>query len=210
MTPSINLHSHTESNIHIAKNSELKSVCDILASAFTNDPVLQWLSGYAHIYPSLFRSEVEALYKHHNHIYINNEHTGAALWLPPGVPVTAPFHWRVVVIAWKMLRTKGYRSIKRATLLDKVIEANQPEEPHFYLHAIGASLDNQGRGIGSALIKAGLATCDKLGMPAYLESSNEKNNPLYERHGFRIIRENKLPDGGPKVWYMQREVHPAH
>jgi ribosomal protein S18 acetylase RimI-like enzyme len=45
----------------------------------------------------------------------------------------------------------------------------------------------QGRGLGSALLKAGLARCDAEGAAAYLESSNPKNVPLYERHGFEVI-----------------------
>jgi ribosomal protein S18 acetylase RimI-like enzyme len=78
------------------------------------------------------------------------------------------------------------------------------EEPHFYLHAIGARLDDQCRGIGSALPKHGTAICDAKGYPAYLESSNVKNNLLYDRYGFEITAEITLPDNGPTFWLMRR------
>jgi GNAT superfamily N-acetyltransferase len=43
---------------------------------------------------------------------------------------------------------------------------------------------HQGRGHGAALLRYALERCDREGLPAYLESSNSRNVPLYERHGF--------------------------
>jgi ribosomal protein S18 acetylase RimI-like enzyme len=40
-------------------------------------------------------------------------------------------------------------------------------------------------------------------MPCYLESSNPRNVPLYERHGFEVTAEHWLPDG-PVMTYMWR------
>ncbi len=44
------------------------------------------------------------------------------------------------------------------------------------------------------------------GMPASLESSNEKNDALYQRYGFKAIAEKKLPEKGPRIWFMYRET----
>lgn len=43
----------------------------------------------------------------------------------------------------------------------------------------------QGRGHGSRLMEAALSRCDADGVPAYLESSDPRNIPLYERFGFQ-------------------------
>ncbi len=193
--------------IRVATPDEMGQVCDILGSAFTDDPVMDWICGQPKIYSTMFRAEAEALYKKHGHVYLNDEGTGAAMWLPPGVAHKAPFHWRVLVLIWKMLLASGPASMKRGMLVDQMFAKYHEQyasEPHFYLHAIGAAYNNQGRGIGSALLKAGLEVCDKQDMPAYLESSNVKNNVLYERYGFKVVDEETLPDGGPTVWFMKR------
>ena len=188
-----------------AHESDIKQVCDILGDAFSNDPVLNWLTPKSSIYPALFRTEAEALYKKHNHVYINSNSTGAALWLPAGISPKSPFHWRLFSTLFSLVAASGISGLKRASELEKVFAENHPQEPHFYLHAIGAIQDFQGKGIGSALLKAGLATCDEQGMPAYLESTNPRNNPLYERYGFNIVGEATLSNGGPSVWFMRRE-----
>jgi hypothetical protein len=40
--------------------------------------------------------------------------------------------------------------------------------------------------------------------PAYLESSNLRNVPLYQRFGFDAIEEISLPEDGPTLWTMLR------
>jgi hypothetical protein len=42
-------------------------------------------------------------------------------------------------------------------------------------------------------------------MPAYLESSKEKNVPFYERNGFKVRERFEVPNGGPPIWLMWRE-----
>ena len=60
-------------------------------------------------------------------------------------------------------------------------------EPHWYLPLIGVDPARQGKGYGAALMRHALAACDRDGMPAYLESTNPRNVPLYERHGFALL-----------------------
>ena len=62
-----------------------------------------------------------------------------------------------------------------------------PKEPHWYLPLIGIDPAHQGKGLGSVLMKHATDICDRDGVLAYLESSNLRNVPLYERHGFESL-----------------------
>ncbi|MBV1915641.1 MAG: GNAT family N-acetyltransferase [Pseudomonadales bacterium] len=194
----------------VTKNTDVQRAAAILGSAFTNDPLLNWLTPHTPLYGALFLAEADALYKKHGHIYLNQDQSGAAIWLPAGVASKVPFSLRMLTTIFQLVMRSGLGSLKRVHELEKEFAKNRPLEPHFYLHAIGASLDNQGKGIGSTLLKAGLAECDKHGMPAYLESSNIRNNPLYQRYGFEIINEATFSDNGPTVWFMRREINNIH
>ena len=60
-------------------------------------------------------------------------------------------------------------------------------------------------GIGAALLERGTRACDDQQMPAYLESSNRLNVPLYQRHGFEVIHQQRISARGPTVWFMWRD-----
>jgi GNAT superfamily N-acetyltransferase len=199
---------HPQHQIRLANREDTDTVCRILASAFANDPVMTWLSGHPEIYATLFRLEALSLYNEHNHVFINAAKSGAAMWLPAGISHHAPMHWSLGSAIWGLFKTGGLKSLRRGLSLERLFEQYTLDEPHFYLHAIGAEQGKQGQGIGSLLLKAGLQLCDAQGLPAYLESSNQLNNPLYQRFGFRVINEIVLPDNGPTVWTMLREARP--
>jgi ribosomal protein S18 acetylase RimI-like enzyme len=195
-----------ERGIRVARHGEMEQVAQVLSDAFAEDPVFTWFCGQPRIYREFFRFEAEALYERHSHVYVNEARTGAAMWLPPGVAARVPLHWRILPVASKLVATAGLTGARRARILDKTMSASHPSERHFYLRSIGVRRESQGRGTGSALIQAGLDLCDRHHVPAYLESSNERNNALYQRHGFEIVSEASLPERGPTIWFMRRDA----
>ena len=50
-----------------------------------------------------------------------------------------------------------------------------------------------------------LELCDRERLPAYLESSNIKNVPFYQRHGFEVQEEIQVAEGGPILRTMYRK-----
>lgn len=91
-------------------------------------------------------------------------------------------------------------------MLNAAVAPFHPRSPHWYLAVLGTDPSAQRTGIGSALIKPTLRRCDTDGIPAYLESSKEANISFYQRHGFRVTQEIKVPQG-PMLWAMLREPH---
>jgi ribosomal protein S18 acetylase RimI-like enzyme len=179
-----------------------------LGAAFVDDPVFQWLIpvGVAHRdrrLATFFTSMARSYLRRDKHAYLAGDGVGAALWSAPGswaLPMTEVA--REVVPS-----TQAFgRQLLRALRCQLWIEARHPKEPgHWYLGYLGVAPGHQGQGFGAAMLRAVLDGADKAAVPAYLESSNERNLSLYERHGFRVVEAAPLLGIGPTVWRMWRE-----
>ena len=77
--------------------------------------------------------------------------------------------------------------------------------PHWYLQTLGVDPPHQGQGIGGQTIQPVLREADMSRLPCYLESSKERNVPFYEKHGFQVVKEDRLGKDGPRFWTMLRE-----
>jgi GNAT superfamily N-acetyltransferase len=65
---------------------------------------------------------------------------------------------------------------------------------------VGVDPERQGQGVGSAIIREGLALADRESRPCYLETSEPRNLAFYQRLGFVVLQEAILGRGGPKAW----------
>ena len=179
---------------------------DLLVRSFDDDPVSNFVfSGDRRRrlgLHSFFTTLIRRQYLNFGHVYTTEDFGGAAVWGPPGR------HRQGLKELFELLPTvpflMGTRMIRALQLLTE-IDALHPKEPHWYLSTLGTEPDRQGTGIGSALLTATLAQIDEEGMPAYLESSKERNVPLYARFGFEVIEEFRSRPGSPPLWRMWRE-----
>jgi ribosomal protein S18 acetylase RimI-like enzyme len=171
--------------------AERDAVIAVLVAAFENDPVCRWFFPSSLGYHALFPKIVDALGGRafaHGGVYHAEGFTGAALWLPPGVEPDGPAIDAVV--------QQGVLAEKQATAFAvfEQMGRGHPEGPHWYLPFVGVLPNQQGRGVGSALLEASLARCDAEGLPAYLESTHPRNVPLYQRYGFEVSGEIRAGD----------------
>jgi GNAT superfamily N-acetyltransferase len=130
---------------------------------------------------------------------------GATFWRRPGAWQTPKARQLLDLPFW--LSVFG-RDLARVAAGGQAITSAHPKTLHWYLAAIGVDPPAQGTGVGSALLKTMLVRCDAERMPAYLETSYPENVPFYERRGFRVRGEQRLPDG-PPVWLMWRDPQPV-
>ena len=187
-----------------AEKRDLRPIAATLARAFGDDPVMEWFfpdpEERERRIERMFRLRVGSLLGQ-DETYTTDDHLGAAVWAQPG-------RWEMAPLAGLLLTLRLLPLTRARTALLargwKMIDAEHPPEPHYYLAILGTEPDAQGRGVGSALLAPVLDDCDRNEIPAYLESSKESNLAFYARHGFRVTGELDLPDG-PHIWLMWRE-----
>jgi len=174
---------------------------DILADAFSDDPVMNWTFGGNKAFRTTFLELARGIYLRRGFCHIIGD-DAATLWLPPGEAVALPL-MNELRIAFKAVSATGFGVVNRVKKVSGVMEKAHPHKPHLYLFAVGVRKRAQGSGLGGRLIREGLAQAR--GADAYLENSNPKNTPLYERLGFRAIAPLNLPQGAPPLLGMWRE-----
>lgn len=71
------------------------------------------------------------------------------------------------------------------------------------LDSIAVEPAAQGRGVGAALVAAGLAQARADGVGAFLSTGTPRNVSIYGRCGFRVVEQLDERGGGPHVWFMR-------
>ena len=197
------------SDLPIIRNGEaadLDLLADLFSDSFANDPIMNWVIPRTDLYPGFFNIIIDGVYLPRGITHLDDDGRGASLWLPAGEDFEMPLRLSLIGMILRLIASNGFGPIKNIRQQGDFFARYHPKEPHYYLQFIGARQQNQGQGVGSALLKEGTRLCDEVGMPAYLESSNILNVPLYQRHGFEVIHEGEIPGGGPTAWFMWREA----
>ena len=179
------------------------ALAEMLASAFANDPALSHIlpdpAKRARKLPGLFglflRTDAPDGF-----VMMSADGSAAALWRAPGkahVPMlTMARHGPALLGAFGLALTG-------ALSMDAAIAAHHPRTHFWYLHVLGCAPGRQNEGLGSALVRAGLAYVTESGLPALLETASEDNVRFYERLGFVVAEQWQIPRG-PKFWSMLR------
>ena len=169
--------------IKATTTSDEASAIAVVVLAFGSDPAARWTWPDPQQYLMHFPNFVTALGGKafaQGSAYHVDGYAGAALWLPPDVE---PDEEAVMTL----LQRTGSASEKDLSSVFEQMDRYHPREPHWYLPFIGVDPSQQGKGYGAALMSHALTPCDRDRALAYLESSNPKNIPLYERHGFELL-----------------------
>jgi GNAT superfamily N-acetyltransferase len=170
--------------IKTATASDQDQTIATIGLAFAADPMARWSypdpHQYLRYFPELVRAFGGKAFEHGTADYVDG-FTGAALWLPPDVH---PPEDELIAI---VKRTVAERNQEDIFSIFEQMGSYHPTGPHWYLPLIGVDPAQQGKGYGSALLEYALIRCDRENELAYLESSNPRNIPLYQRHGFELL-----------------------
>ena len=192
--------------------ADVPAVAGTLARAFADDPLQVWVVPDAArrvvILEDIFAVLARVLSVPAGNAWTDVTCSCAAYWIAPGPPRPLTDADRTELAALDARLSDEVR--QRLQTCDRALRAARPPGDYFYLQGIGTDPDMQGRGLGSAVLAPVLARLDLDAVPAYLESTKEKNIPFYERHGFRVTGLIQIPDDGPTLWAMGRDpVLPA-
>lgn len=188
--------------IRRATEDEYTHVIDTLVSAFTDDPVTRWFFKEDALFREIFPKFIPVFARGafaDGTVFHTGEYEAAALWHgPDSLP---PDEETLIAM---MHEAVSQDTFDHAMVMFEQLGEYHPKTPHYYLSMIGVCPEHRNKGLGSTLMVNQLAVCDHEGLPAYLESSNPRNLPFYERHGFKIIGE--IPAGEELILYpMLRE-----
>ena len=189
---------------------QVKEAGEVLGRAFYDDPFyvyflpndakrirpLAWMLGtwtrYGHLYGEVYTT--------------TDRMDGVAVWLPPESP---PMSRERVIRAGmapmpRKLGPEGYQRLMGMRRHFDELHRRDAPDPHWYLWVLGVDPPRQSQGVGGALLQPVLARADGEGLPCYLETQKERNVPFYQKHGFEVVVEDDLPDGGLHSWTMKR------
>lgn len=188
-----------------------EQVAALLGEAFAEDPLQDWImEGVGAAERPARRVDWWRFMLRHAppgaEVHTTGDGSGAACWHPPGAAKPPP----EVVGEFRRLVAELAGERAEAVLAGLArIAGRAPAEPHWHLAAVGVAPDRRSNGVGSRLLAPMLARCDRLGLGAYLESSNPRNLGFYRRLGFAVTGELCIVDERPVLTLMWRRPDPS-
>jgi GNAT superfamily N-acetyltransferase len=187
------------------REEDIEDVAAASARAFYDDPLQVW----ALRDDETRLAKLEAMFALQTRIaslpmgecYTDDSRSVACFWAPPGCWQPGPD----VVAELDPLREILADGLDRFIAAMHAMHAVHPSEPHWYLQGLGTDPPRQGEGLASAALEPVLERCDAEGVPAYLESTKERNVEFYEHRGWKVTGTIDLPHNGPRLWAMWRE-----
>lgn len=191
--------------------SQIKTAGEMFARAFQDYPLATYFIPDAFERKNKSHYPFECLIHYgvlYGEVYATSPNLeGVVVWLPSE---------KAEMTLWGMIRCGGlslYFKVGRKVVsrvlaffeyASKVHNRHAPF-PHWYLTFMAVDPVFQGRGYASALIKPMLARIDQEHLHCYLEPQNEKNVPIYQHYGFKVVEVDTIPGTDVKNWAMLRE-----
>lgn len=187
--------------ITTSSKADAERSINTIVLGFCTDPILRWLypepQDYLRTFPIITQLFGGRAYDHGSAYHVEG-YLGSALWLPPGVHPDGDG----LVSLFEESLDKAL--LENALSLLEQMERFHPNVLCWHLALIAIDPAQQGKGLGTRLLKHSLKACDKDGKMAYLESTNSANLSLYEREGFVQIGEMQA-GSSPTMFPMIRE-----
>jgi GNAT superfamily N-acetyltransferase len=197
--------------IRNARKQDLRAIARVLADAFDDSPIVEWIVPSRRLRPialrAFFGSGARDAFRN-GRVWVADDGgriVGAAVWLPPGsYPMRTARELRTSFPILKLFPIAP-RPLARALQYQAAVARVHTRDEHWYLVSIGVDQGLRGSGLGTRLLAPGLAAADDEGLPCYLETEKARNLPFYGRHRFDVTQHLPEPVAdAPQVWCMTR------
>jgi len=200
-------------NLYKLQKKDIPKVGAVLADAFQHDPVWKKVfEGESKIdqkFCAFFETPIRYCLKYGEVYTISENLEGIAAWVPGDL---------ADMTVWRLIRSGAIRSgmkmgAKLAKKMKPVFKQLQKDRKEnmkgklfIYLLIIGVASKFQGQGFGGKLLRALIEKSERVGIALYLETEAEDNVKMYERFGFKLVKQITLPGINLPMWEMVREL----
>lgn len=192
--------------IRRAESSDFDEAISVLGDAFARDPLMSYLfqespngarAGAMGFFSILLRVRIALEMP----AYVL-EHGGKIVGAAMGYDASRPAWPAPLADELRQFEAETPGLATRLNAYDKIANAHQPSEGHYYLGVIGVHPSLQGKGAGKALLGAfsDRSRTDPNSRGVYLETAHPASLHFYYNIGFELRGEGSL-DGNP-VWCL--------
>ncbi|NKB70510.1 MAG: GNAT family N-acetyltransferase [Candidatus Latescibacteria bacterium] len=190
--------------------AQLPQVARILARAFHEDPIAQYMipdeEERVQRMPGVFATFATYALLAGQVWTTAAAAKGVALCFPPAHTEMVPDHMAAAGFEELPAKIGEGATGRMFQVLDHIEQFHKRDmpEPHWYLMLLGVEPDQQGRGIGTSLVRKVLERADQDGVPCYLETANPQNVSFYGHLGFEVVVEDVEPESGVRFSTFKR------
>ena len=200
-------------NLYKLQKKDIPKVGAVLADAFQHDPVWNKVfEGESKIdqkFCAFFETPIRYCSKYGEVYAVTENLEGIAAWVPGDLADMTI--WRVIrsgaiISGMKMGVKLGKKMKPISRQLKEDRKENMKGKLFVYLLIIGVASQFQGQGFGGKLLRALIEKSERIGIPLYLETETEDNVKMYERFGFKLVKQITLQTINLPMWEMVRDL----
>ncbi|MBY9006073.1 MAG: GNAT family N-acetyltransferase [Candidatus Lokiarchaeota archaeon] len=192
---------------------DIKKASSVLANAFSEDPIWKRIINEFNLnnetIPKIYEMPIRYCMRYGD-VFASSKSLEGVIALVPGR--------KAIMTVWSAIRSGafllgvklGMKFGKKIRRIFKIIEDDKKNlniGQYYYIYIFGVSDVYQGKGFGGKILRAIIDRSEKEGKSLYLETETVENVKFYEKFGFKVMKEIRLPELDLPMWEMVRKSH---
>ena len=195
----------TQLNVNTLDTKDIEKIMEIFSNAFENYPLMEFFFGDTYQQSIKYLLQASIVDQLFLGAFAEDKLQGvASITSPEKSANNQDVESNSTSSEEELATVIGAESLMRIEAYSKLKKANKPQQPHFYINALGVNPKSQGTGIGSALLAKvhQMSEQHPKSCGVALDTQTEKNVSYYQRFGYSISNIVELET--IKNWFMFR------